>query len=215
MCPPYLCSEKKERDYVLNNIKDLVVKETNAAGGYGMLIGPKSSKKEHEMFKGRIKKNPRNYIAQPTISLSKVPSFIDDHFEGRHVDLRPYILYGKNIEVVPGGLTRVTLKKGSCRDLTVLAMAICRNVGIASRFVSGYLYIPSARGHELHAWFEVYIPGGGWNGFDSMIGLAVQNNHIAVVTTANPDHSVPITGSIRGSAKSKLTTKVQVKKLRR
>jgi len=106
-------------------------------------------------------------------------------------------------------------KKGSCRDLTVLAMAICRNVGIASRFVSGYLYVPSARGHELHAWFEVYIPGGGWKGFDSMIGLAVQNNHIAVVTTANPDHSVPITGSIRGSAKSKLTTKVQVKKLRR
>lgn len=111
--PTYLCSEKKERDYVLDNIKDLVVKETNAAGGYGMLIGPKSSKKEHEMFKGRIKKNPRNYIAQPTISLSKVPSFIDDHFEGRHVDLRPYILYGENIEVVPGGLTRVALKKGS------------------------------------------------------------------------------------------------------
>jgi len=111
--PTYLCSEKKERDYVLNNIKNLVVKETNAAGGYGMLIGPKSSKKEHEMFKGRIKKNPRNYIAQPTISLSKVPSFIDDHFEGRHVDLRPYILYGENIEVVPGGLTRVALKKGS------------------------------------------------------------------------------------------------------
>ncbi|MCZ6521990.1 MAG: circularly permuted type 2 ATP-grasp protein [Bacteroidetes bacterium] len=111
--PTYLCSEKKERDYVLDNIKDLVVKETNAAGGYGMLIGPKSSKKEHEMFKRRIKKNPRNYIAQPTISLSKVPSFIDDHFEGRHVDLRPYILYGENIEVVPGGLTRVALKKGS------------------------------------------------------------------------------------------------------
>ena len=111
--PTYLCSEKKERDYVLDNIKDLVVKETNAAGGYGMLIGPKSSKKEHEMFKGRIKKNPRNYIAQPTISLSKVPSFIDDHFEGRHVDLRPYILYGENIEVVPGGLTRVALRKGS------------------------------------------------------------------------------------------------------
>ena len=78
-----------------------------------MLIGPKSTKEEQEIFKARIKANPRNYIAQPTISLSRVPCLINDHAEGRHVDLRPYILYGNGVEVIPGGLTRVALRKGS------------------------------------------------------------------------------------------------------
>ena len=109
----YLCSEPDSMKYVLENIEKLVVKEANEAGGYGMLIGPKSTKEEQEIFKARIKANPRNYIAQPTISLSRVPCLSDDHAEGRHVDLRPYILYGNGVEVIPGGLTRVALRKGS------------------------------------------------------------------------------------------------------
>jgi len=112
--PTYLCREEQDRKYVLENIADLVVKETNAAGGYGMLIGPKSTKEEHEKFRQLIKSNPTNYIAQPTLSLSTVPTIIDNKsIEGRHVDLRPYILYGQEIEVIPGALTRVALKKGS------------------------------------------------------------------------------------------------------
>ncbi|WP_026994540.1 circularly permuted type 2 ATP-grasp protein [Flectobacillus major] len=109
----YICGEDDDCKYVLENIEKLVVKEANEAGGYGMLIGPKSTKEEQEIFKKRIKENPRNYIAQPTISLSRVPCLIDDHAEGRHVDLRPYILYGNGVQVIPGGLTRVALRKGS------------------------------------------------------------------------------------------------------
>ncbi|EON76051.1 Protein containing domain DUF404, DUF407 [Lunatimonas lonarensis] len=112
--PTYLCREEQDRKYVLENIADLVVKETNAAGGYGMLIGPKATKEEHEKFKQLISANPKNYIAQPTLSLSTVPTIIDNKtIEPRHVDLRPYILYGREIQVIPGALTRVALKKGS------------------------------------------------------------------------------------------------------
>ena len=109
----YICSEPDDLKFVLENIGDLVVKEANEAGGYGMLIGPKSTKEEQENFKKYIVANPRNYIAQPTISLSRVPCLIDDHAEGRHVDLRPYILYGDGVNVMPGGLTRVALRKES------------------------------------------------------------------------------------------------------
>lgn len=109
----YICGEDEDCAYVLENIEKLVVKEANAAGGYGMLIGPKSTKEEQELFKQKIKDNPRNYIAQPTISLSRVPSLVEDHAEGRHVDLRPYVLYGNGVQVIPGGLTRVALRKGS------------------------------------------------------------------------------------------------------
>lgn len=111
--PTYLCREEKDRNYVLENIHELVVKETNAAGGYGMLIGPKATPQEHEKFRDLIKNNPTNYIAQPTLSLSTVPTLVGDSIQGRHVDLRPYILYGKEIEVIPGALTRVALKEGS------------------------------------------------------------------------------------------------------
>lgn len=109
----YICGEDKDRQYVLDNIADLVVKEANEAGGYGMLIGPQATKKDHDLFRKKIQDNPRNYIAQPTISLSRVPCLIDGQAEGRHVDLRPYILYGDQINVIPGGLTRVALRKGS------------------------------------------------------------------------------------------------------
>jgi len=111
--PTYMCWEDTDRKYVLEHLHELVVKEANQSGGYGMLIGPHSTKAEREAFARRIKDNPRNYIAQPTLSLSRVPVLIDDHFEGRHVDLRPFILYGEDIYVLPGGLTRVALKKGS------------------------------------------------------------------------------------------------------
>ena len=109
----FICREPVDCEYVLDNIEQLVVKEANEAGGYGMLIGPKATKEDHELFRQKIKENPRNYIAQPTISLSRVPCIVTDHAEGRHVDLRPYILYGEDINVIPGGLTRVALRKGS------------------------------------------------------------------------------------------------------
>jgi uncharacterized circularly permuted ATP-grasp superfamily protein len=100
--------------HILANLDKLVVKTVNESGGYGMLIGPQASAQEREEFARKIEANPRNYIAQPLVRFSSVPTFIDDHFEGRHVDLRPYILYGrKGVTVIPGGLTRVALRKGS------------------------------------------------------------------------------------------------------
>jgi uncharacterized circularly permuted ATP-grasp superfamily protein len=111
--PTYICADKKEQEYVLANLDKLVVKATNESGGYGMLVGPHSTPEQQAEFAGLIKKNPRNYIAQPTLALSRAPVLVEDHFEGRHIDLRPYILYGKDIYVMPGGLTRVALKKGS------------------------------------------------------------------------------------------------------
>ncbi len=111
--PTYLPNEKKDRKYVLENLPKLVVKAANEAGGYGMLIGPKATKAELADFKRKVEAEPRNYIAQPTISLSRHPTCCDAKAEGRHIDLRPYILYGDKIRIVPGGLTRVALKKGS------------------------------------------------------------------------------------------------------
>ncbi|WP_136809653.1 circularly permuted type 2 ATP-grasp protein [Desulfosediminicola flagellatus] len=109
----YICEEEKDRAYVLSHLDELVVKAANESGGYGMLIGPHSTKKEQELFAEKISADPRNYIAQPTISLSRVPTIVNDHLEGRHVDLRPYVVFGEDIYVQPGGLTRVALKKGS------------------------------------------------------------------------------------------------------
>ena len=111
--PTYVCWEDSQLRYVLANLESLVVKAANESGGYGMLVGPHSTRAEREEFARRIQANPRNYIAQPTLSLSRAPVIVDDHFEGRHVDLRPYILHGKDIYVLPGGLTRVALRKGS------------------------------------------------------------------------------------------------------
>jgi uncharacterized circularly permuted ATP-grasp superfamily protein len=111
--PTYICEREEERKYVLANLDKLVVKAANEAGGYGMLVGPHSTKEQQAEFAVKIKENPRNYIAQPTLSLSRVPTLCEAGFEGRHVDLRPYILCGKDIWVLPGGLTRVALRKGS------------------------------------------------------------------------------------------------------
>ncbi|WP_179007227.1 circularly permuted type 2 ATP-grasp protein [Winogradskyella forsetii] len=109
----YICDEADDCKYVIENIHNLVVKQTDASGGYGMLIGPKSTKKEQQEFIAKIKNKPRNYIAQPMINLSRVPTIADNTIEGRHVDLRPYALYGDDIKIIPGALTRVALKKGS------------------------------------------------------------------------------------------------------
>ena len=111
--PTWICLRDEDRKYVLSHLDELVVKAVNESGGYGMLIGPHATPEQRERFAALIQENPRNYIAQPTLSLSRVPTIIDDHIEGRHVDLRPYILYGEEIYVLPGGLTRVALRKGS------------------------------------------------------------------------------------------------------
>ena len=111
--PTYVCWERRDRDYVLEHLDQLVVKATNEAGGYGMMIGPQASQQEREDCARRIQADPRNYIAQPTLALSRSPTLVEDHIEGRHVDLRPYVLQGKGFYVLPGGMTRVALRKGS------------------------------------------------------------------------------------------------------
>jgi uncharacterized circularly permuted ATP-grasp superfamily protein len=111
--PTFLCSYEDQRQHVLANLESLVVKAANESGGYGMLVGPHSTLEERAEFAMRIEASPRNYIAQPTLSLSRVPTIVDGAFHGRHVDLRPYALYGEDIFVLPGGLTRVALRPGS------------------------------------------------------------------------------------------------------
>jgi uncharacterized circularly permuted ATP-grasp superfamily protein len=111
--PTYLCWEPHDLAYVLDHLDQLVVKAANESGGYGMLIGTQSTQAQQDEFAQRIKANPRNYIAQPTLSLSRVPTMLAGELTGCHVDLRPYILYGEEIYVHPGGLTRVAMRKGS------------------------------------------------------------------------------------------------------
>ena len=109
----YLLSNPSDRQYVLENLESLVVKAVGESGGYGMLVGPHSTAREREEFRAKILADPRNFIAQPTLALSQSPCFIDQKIDARHVDLRPYVLFGDGVTVVPGGLTRVALKKGS------------------------------------------------------------------------------------------------------
>ena len=110
----YLMTDKKQRDHVVANLDKLVVKAVGESGGYGMLVGPQSSAAQREEFKQLIEANPRNYIAQPTLDFSRSPCLLEDGtIEPRHVDLRPYILFGDKVTIVPGGLTRVALRKGS------------------------------------------------------------------------------------------------------
>lgn len=109
----YLLDRPSDRSYVLEHLDQLVVKAVGESGGYGMLIGPHSTAEEREQFRQKILADPRNFIAQPTLSLSQSPCFMGDGIDGRHVDLRPYVLYGDKVTIVPGGLTRVALRKGS------------------------------------------------------------------------------------------------------
>jgi uncharacterized circularly permuted ATP-grasp superfamily protein len=109
----FLMTEDKQRAHVLGQLEKYVVKAVGESGGYGMLIGPHSTAEQRQEFRERIEADPRNYIAQPTIQLSTAPCFIDGAIEPRHIDLRPYILFGDKVNIVPGGLTRVALRKGS------------------------------------------------------------------------------------------------------
>lgn len=111
--PTYLCMREKDREYVLENIADLVVKPANESGGYGLMVGPHADKATHRKFAKLIEKNPRNYIAQPTLALSTAPTFIGDDIQPRHLDLRPFILQSRDTWVTPGGLTRVAMVEGS------------------------------------------------------------------------------------------------------
>jgi uncharacterized circularly permuted ATP-grasp superfamily protein len=111
--PTYMCRNPGDLQYTLDHLKDLVVKEVHGAGGYGMLVGPAATAKEIEDFRAALLANPSNYIAQPTLSLSTCPTFVDSGIAPRHIDLRPFVLSGKTVQMVPGGLTRVALKEGS------------------------------------------------------------------------------------------------------
>ncbi len=111
--PTFMCRKKDDLAYTLANLKDLVVKEVHGAGGYGMLVGPAATSAEIEDFRKAIVANPNGYIAQPTLSLSSCPTFVESGIAPRHIDLRPYVLSGKTVQMVPGGLTRVALKEGS------------------------------------------------------------------------------------------------------
>jgi uncharacterized circularly permuted ATP-grasp superfamily protein len=109
----YLCMREADKEYVLENLDKLVVKPANESGGYGIMVGPHSTRAAREECARHIVANPRNYIAQPTIALSTAPTLCDGAIEPRHIDLRPFILHAKNTWVTPGGLTRVALRKGS------------------------------------------------------------------------------------------------------
>ena len=111
--PTYLMEREEERTYALGNLDRLVVKAVDGAGGYGMLIGPHATPGERQAFARRVTENPRGYVAQETIKLSRAPVLVGDRFQARHVDLRPFIVYGERPVVVPGGLTRVALRDGS------------------------------------------------------------------------------------------------------
>jgi uncharacterized circularly permuted ATP-grasp superfamily protein len=111
--PTYSCTDEKDLRYVLDHLGELVVKEARGAGGYGMMVGPHATKAEHEIFRLKLLANPHNYIAQPTLALSTCPTFVENGIAPRHVDLRPFVLCGKETRIVPGGLTRVALRDGS------------------------------------------------------------------------------------------------------
>jgi uncharacterized circularly permuted ATP-grasp superfamily protein len=111
--PTHMCRNPEDLKYTLANLKDLVVKEVHGAGGYGMLVGPASTKQEIEDFRKALEANPGGYIAQPTLSLSSCPTFVESGIAPRHIDLRPFVLSSKQVQMVPGGLTRVALKEGS------------------------------------------------------------------------------------------------------
>jgi uncharacterized circularly permuted ATP-grasp superfamily protein len=111
--PTWRCSDAKQLEHVIENIAELVVKPANESGGYGMLVGPHATQREHATFRDLLRADPRNYIAQPTLSLSTAPTLCDDQLEPRHLDLRPFILQGDRISVTAGGLTRVAMRRGS------------------------------------------------------------------------------------------------------
>ena len=154
-------SNPDDRRYVLEHLDSLVVKAVGESGGYGMLVGPHSTAREREEFSAKILAEPRNFIAQPTLALSQSPCFINERVEPRHVDLRPYVLYGETVTVVPGGLTRVALKKGSLvvnssqgggsKDTWVLEIDSRTTTTTRSRTTDNTDNTDEARTEELHS----------------------------------------------------------------
>jgi uncharacterized circularly permuted ATP-grasp superfamily protein len=111
--PTYRCRNRDELEYTLERLPELVVKEVHNAGGYGMLIGPAATRLEIDEFRRKLQADPNNYIAQPTLALSTCPTYVESGVAPRHIDLRPFVLSGKEVTMVPGGLTRVALREGS------------------------------------------------------------------------------------------------------
>ena len=111
--PTYMCRKPEDLAYTLAHLPELVVKEVHGAGGYGMLVGPASTKEQIETFRRYLEANPEKYIAQPTLALSNCPTFVESGVAPRHLDLRPFVLSGREVQLVPGGLTRVALREGS------------------------------------------------------------------------------------------------------
>jgi uncharacterized circularly permuted ATP-grasp superfamily protein len=111
--PTFRCAERGDLGYVLDHLDELVVKETHGSGGYGMLVGPHATRAECATFADKLRAQPHHYIAQPTLALSTCPTFVENGIAPRHVDLRPFVLFGEQVRVVPGGLTRVALREGS------------------------------------------------------------------------------------------------------
>jgi uncharacterized circularly permuted ATP-grasp superfamily protein len=111
--PTWQCSRSDELQYVLEHLEELVVKEVHGSGGYGMLVGPSATREECEVFRKKLKEQPEVFVAQPTLALSACPTLVEEGIAPRHVDLRPFVLSGASTKVVPGGLTRVALRKGS------------------------------------------------------------------------------------------------------
>jgi uncharacterized circularly permuted ATP-grasp superfamily protein len=111
--PTWQCRKPEDLDYVLNHLPELVVKEVHGAGGYGMLVGPASTREQVAAFRDRLIARPDAYIAQPTLALSNCPTYVEEGIAPRHIDLRPFVLSGKTVSMVPGGLTRVALQEGS------------------------------------------------------------------------------------------------------
>jgi uncharacterized circularly permuted ATP-grasp superfamily protein len=111
--PTHVCREREQLEYTLAHLEELVIKEVHGAGGYGMLVGPASTRAEREEFSVRLRAHPENYIAQPTLALSTCPTYVESGIAPRHIDLRPYVLSGKDVVTVPGGLCRVALRQGS------------------------------------------------------------------------------------------------------
>jgi uncharacterized circularly permuted ATP-grasp superfamily protein len=111
--PTHVCREREQLEYTLAHLEELVIKEVHGAGGYGMLVGPASTRAEREEFSERLRAHPENYIAQPTLALSTCPTYVESGIAPRHIDLRPYVLSGKDVVTVPGGLCRVALRQGS------------------------------------------------------------------------------------------------------
>ena len=213
----YLLTDEAQQRYVVENLDKLVVKAVGESGGYGMLIGTHSTAAEREEFRRRIQAEPRNYIAQPVLALSQAPCLIDGKVKARHVDLRPYILYGDQVTIVPGGLTRVALRRGrlGAGGLPVNRRGASRDASTDSPADSeprsAVEYNDCSAQDATHAWVEALLPELGWVGFDPTNNLLAGQRHIRVAVGRDYADVPPTRGVFKGAAESELSVAVQVK----